>query len=75
MVVCDCNRLTAAEIAAAIAAGATRPAEVYAGCGCGAQCGCCCKTILGMLRAAPQRQPDRGQASAAVVTSSATSPA
>lgn len=50
MVVCHCNRLTAAQVAAAIAAGAARPAEVYAGCGCGAQCGCCCKTIVEMLR-------------------------
>ncbi len=51
MVVCHCNRLTAAQIAVAIAAGASRPAEVYAGCGCGAQCGCCCRTILDLLRA------------------------
>ena len=50
MVVCHCNRLTEANIAAAIAAGAARPAEVYAGCGCSAQCGCCCKTIVEMLR-------------------------
>ncbi len=50
MVVCHCNRLTAAQIAAAIAAGASRPSEVYAGCGCGAQCGCCCQTILTLLR-------------------------
>ena len=50
MVVCHCNRLTDRQIAAAIAAGAARPAEVYAGCGCGAQCGCCCKTIVEMLR-------------------------
>jgi bacterioferritin-associated ferredoxin len=53
MVVCHCNHLTDRQVAAAIAAGAARPAEVYAGCGCGAQCGCCCKTILGMLRDAP----------------------
>jgi bacterioferritin-associated ferredoxin len=50
MVVCHCNRLTAAQVVAAIAAGASRPAEVYAGCGCGAQCGCCCRTILDLLR-------------------------
>ncbi|BDG72918.1 (2Fe-2S)-binding protein [Roseomonas fluvialis] len=50
MVVCHCNRLTAAQITAAIAAGASRPAEVYAGCGCDAQCGCCCRTILDLLR-------------------------
>ena len=53
MVVCHCNRLTDAQIAAAIAAGASRPAEVYAGCGCCAQCGCCCQTIVGILRTGP----------------------
>jgi bacterioferritin-associated ferredoxin len=53
MVVCHCNRLTDAQIAAAIAAGASRPAEVYQGCGCGAQCGCCCKTIVELLRTTP----------------------
>ena len=50
MVVCQCNRLTEVQITAAIAAGASRPAEVYAGCGCGAQCGGCCRTILDLLR-------------------------
>ena len=53
MVVCHCNRLTDAQIAAAIAAGASRPAEVYASCGCCAQCGCCCQTIVGILRTGP----------------------
>jgi bacterioferritin-associated ferredoxin len=51
MVVCSCNVLTERQIAAAIAAGASRPREVYAGCGCQAQCGCCTATILAMVRA------------------------
>jgi bacterioferritin-associated ferredoxin len=58
VVVCSCNVLTDRQIAAAIAAGADRPREVYAGCGCQAQCGCCTATILAMVRAgepAPSR--------------------
>jgi bacterioferritin-associated ferredoxin len=50
VIVCSCNVLTDRQIAAVIAAGAERPREVYAGCGCQAQCGCCTATILAMLR-------------------------
>jgi bacterioferritin-associated ferredoxin len=48
--VCNCNALTDAQIAAAVAAGADRPRDVYAACGCSAQCGCCTATILAMVR-------------------------
>ncbi len=51
MYVCNCNALTDRQIAAAIAGGADRPQEVYASCGCKAQCGCCTATILSMVRA------------------------
>jgi bacterioferritin-associated ferredoxin len=49
--ICNCNALTSQQIAAAVAAGADRPREVYAACGCAAQCGCCTATILSMVRA------------------------
>jgi bacterioferritin-associated ferredoxin len=51
MVICSCNALTTNQIAAAVAAGADRPHDVYAACGCQAQCGCCTRTILEMVRA------------------------
>ncbi len=51
-IVCDCNRLTRADIAHAIAAGARRPTEVYEGCGRAAQCGRCLPLIRAMLAAA-----------------------
>ena len=50
MYVCLCNALTDGQIRAAVAAGATRPKEVFATCGCGAQCATCMRTILAMLR-------------------------
>ncbi len=53
MYVCHCNGLTDKAIKAAIAAGAERPSEVYAGCGCQAQCGACTRTIVGLLRETP----------------------
>jgi bacterioferritin-associated ferredoxin len=50
VVICSCNVLTDKQIAAALAAGANRPHDVYAACGCKAQCGCCTATILSMVR-------------------------
>lgn len=50
MVICSCNVLTDKQVAAAIAAGADRPRDVYAACGCKAECGCCTATILAMVR-------------------------
>ncbi|WP_439599068.1 (2Fe-2S)-binding protein [Falsiroseomonas sp.] len=46
-----CNALTDKQIAAVVAAGADRPHDVYAACGCRAQCGGCTGTILTMVRA------------------------
>jgi bacterioferritin-associated ferredoxin len=48
--ICNCNALTDKQIAAAVAAGAIRPRDVYAVCGCKAECGCCTATILAMVR-------------------------
>lgn len=53
MYVCLCNALTDTRIKAAIAAGADRVHDVYAGCGCQAQCGGCTAHVLDLLRAAP----------------------
>ncbi len=50
MIVCACNVLSDAAIRAALAAGASRPAEVYSGCGCEARCGGCTAAILGIIR-------------------------
>jgi bacterioferritin-associated ferredoxin len=51
MIVCLCNAMSEEQVRAAIAAGATRPKEVYACCGGRAQCGCCTSIVLGILRA------------------------
>ncbi|MES2714051.1 MAG: (2Fe-2S)-binding protein [Pseudomonadota bacterium] len=53
VVLCLCNGLTDAAIAKALAQGARRPGEVYAACGCKAQCGTCVRDVLAALRAAP----------------------
>ena len=50
MVSCSCNRLSDRQVAAAVAAGADRPRDVYAACGCKAECGGCTATILAMVR-------------------------
>lgn len=50
MYVCTCNALTDKQVAAVVAAGADRPRDVYAACGCQAQCGCCTAMILAMVR-------------------------
>lgn len=50
MVICSCNVLTDRQIAAAVAGGADRPREVYAACGCKAECGGCTGTVLAMVR-------------------------
>jgi bacterioferritin-associated ferredoxin len=48
--ICLCNGLTDCRIQQAVAAGAGRPKEVYASCGCKAQCGGCTRTILALIR-------------------------
>ena len=50
MYVCLCNALSDAQIGDAIRGGAHRPRDVYAACGCRAQCGGCTKTVLGLIR-------------------------
>ena len=50
MYVCLCNALSDAQVAQAVRDGARRPRDVYAACGCRAQCGGCTKTILGAIR-------------------------
>lgn len=50
MIVCLCNAISEGEVRAALAAGATRPREVYACCGRPAQCGGCTATILKIIR-------------------------
>ncbi|WP_240046506.1 (2Fe-2S)-binding protein [Paracraurococcus ruber] len=50
MIVCLCNALTDAQLADAVAQGATRPRDVYAACDCKAQCGTCTKMIVSMIR-------------------------
>jgi bacterioferritin-associated ferredoxin len=51
--VCICNALTSRHVKHAIdQAAAARPAEIYAACGCRAQCGSCVKKLLGLLREA-----------------------
>jgi bacterioferritin-associated ferredoxin len=60
--ICLCNGLTDCRIQQAVAAGAGRPKEVYAACGCKAQCGGCTRTILGLIREG--QAPAAGGASA-----------
>ena len=52
MYVCSCNALTDRDIRSAIQGGATRPSEVYSGCGRRAECGNCMPTVLCLLREA-----------------------
>ncbi len=51
MYVCLCNALTDRQVKqAAATTGATKPSQVYAACGCRAQCGQCVKGLLDLLR-------------------------
>lgn len=50
MYICLCNALTDKQVVAAVAAGADRPRDVYAACGCQPQCGRCTRTILDLVR-------------------------
>lgn len=52
MYVCSCNGLTDRDIRLAIQDGATRPSEVYSGCGRRAECGNCMPAVLCLLREA-----------------------
>jgi bacterioferritin-associated ferredoxin len=49
--ICLCNALTDRKLKqAAIDTGSTRPGEIYAACGCRAQCGQCVQTVLDLVR-------------------------
>lgn len=50
MYVCICNALTDRRLKEAVESGSRRPAEVYAACGCLAQCGNCVRAVLSLLR-------------------------
>lgn len=50
MFICLCNALSDIQLTDAISGGARRPRDVYAACGCRAQCGGCTGTVLGMIR-------------------------
>ena len=54
MYVCLCNALTDRRLRqAAIDTGSQRPGDIYAACGCRAQCGQCVRTVLRLLREQP----------------------
>jgi bacterioferritin-associated ferredoxin len=58
--ICLCNALTDRQVKqAAATAGTTRPSEVYAACGCRAQCGQCARALVNLLRgeASPLLEP------------------
>jgi bacterioferritin-associated ferredoxin len=56
--------MTDTQISAAVAAGASRPKEVYCACGGRAQCGNCTATILTMIRAGGGTAPTAARPSA-----------
>lgn len=56
MVICLCNGMSDGDVRTAAANGASRPKEVYEGCGCRAQCGTCTATILSILRETPEEK-------------------
>lgn len=60
MYICLCNALTDRQIKqAAATAGTTKSSEIYAACGCRAQCGQCARTLVALLRGdlAPVMEP------------------
>jgi bacterioferritin-associated ferredoxin len=50
MYLCLCNAISDAQVEQAVRDGARRPREIYAHCGCRAECGRCTAGILGALR-------------------------
>lgn len=50
MYLCLCNALSDLQVRQAVHDGAKRPREIYAACGCRAQCGACTKGLLGIIR-------------------------
>jgi bacterioferritin-associated ferredoxin len=60
--ICLCNALTDRRLKqAASATGSARPAEIYAACGCRAQCGQCVQAVLDLLRDHASRTPEQLQ--------------
>lgn len=57
MIICHCNVLTEKQLGEAVAQGAHRPREVYAACGCQAECGGCTRTIVALIRDAKAGAP------------------
>jgi bacterioferritin-associated ferredoxin len=45
--------MTRRDIERALSDGADRPHDIYAACGCAAQCGACTPMILGLVRSFP----------------------
>jgi bacterioferritin-associated ferredoxin len=49
--ICLCNALTDRQVKQAAATpGFTKPGDIYAACGCRAQCGQCTRALLNLLR-------------------------
>jgi bacterioferritin-associated ferredoxin len=49
--ICLCNALTDKRVKQAVVeTGSQRPVDVYAACGCRAQCGKCVQTVLRLVR-------------------------
>jgi bacterioferritin-associated ferredoxin len=49
--VCICNALTDRKLKeAAVESGSQRPADLYAACGCRAQCGKCVRAVLNLFQ-------------------------
>jgi bacterioferritin-associated ferredoxin len=49
--ICICNALTDRKLKqAATETGSTRPGDIYAACGCRAQCGHCVQAVLDLVR-------------------------
>ena len=58
MYVCNCNGIRCRDVRAAIASGATRPAQIFASQNCSPQCARCVADMVAMIRE-PQSSPER----------------
>lgn len=58
MLICHCRAVNDRAVRAAIAAGASEPAELAAGCGAGSRCGGCMPALLELIEEASR---SRGQ--------------
>jgi len=57
MYVCHCNALSDRQLIQAVREGANRPYDVYAACGCRAQCGSCAGAVLAIIRCGASGRP------------------